>query len=155
MGAPRPTKQSGAAAAAIAAAMIMEVRKALVISAAPVAVVRPDTTGITERAARLAVRAIALFTPDARLTCLGGHRSHDSCGERRQVSPTSAIRLTVASAESSACSEVAGHALATRRRRQHTRTRFASTRMRHLPSSATLAWCEQPAAQGERSQRWN
>ena len=43
-------------------------RNASVTSVAPVAVESPDTTGITEREARLAVRATALFTPDAMLT---------------------------------------------------------------------------------------
>ena len=61
-------KQTGAAAAATRAVITSEIRNESVTSAAPVAVVRPETTGITEIEARLAVRAMALFTPEAMLT---------------------------------------------------------------------------------------
>ena len=48
--------------------MTRAMRKAVVTSAWPVASASPETTGITASDARLAVRAIALLTPDATLT---------------------------------------------------------------------------------------
>ena len=48
-----------------------DTRNASVTSPGWTADVNPETTGITESAARLAVRAIALFTPDAMLTSSG------------------------------------------------------------------------------------
>ena len=65
---PRPMKLSGAASTATPAAIMSPRRNASVTSAASVATDKPDTTGITASAARLAVRAIALFTPDPTLT---------------------------------------------------------------------------------------
>ena len=72
------------------AATISDVRNELVTSS-PVAVVRPETTGITDSAARLDVRAMALFTPDAMLTWSGltapmtvavaARRSHEADAE--------------------------------------------------------------------------
>ncbi len=53
------------------AEMTREIRKASVSSAVVAAVVKPETTGITARAARLDVRAMALFTPEAMLTWSG------------------------------------------------------------------------------------
>ena len=67
----RPRKLIGAAAAAITAEITIAIRYASVTASGPVAEARSDTTGITASAARLAVRAIALFTPDATLTWSG------------------------------------------------------------------------------------
>src|SRR5581483_12075529 len=66
-----PKPINGPASAATVADITRATRTACATCAGPCAVVSPETTGTTARAVRLAVRAIALFTPDAMLTWSG------------------------------------------------------------------------------------